>query len=150
MLALTAVCLLAACGSYKSVGREQSREKVDSSAGYVSDSILERQVKVEWSGRKLDRLEQTVLTFQQDSLTRKPVLATIVHTQSRCTEEQVKTEHRREEGRQKQIEQHRLQMETVREEERQESRERHSAWLEWGIGSMAVLFLLFFCRFTRK
>lgn len=129
---------------------EQSWEKVNSSTGYVSDSVLERQVKVEWSSRKLDRLEQTVLTFRQDSLTREPVLATVVHTQSRCTEEQVKTEHRREEGRQKHIEQHRLQQENVREEERLESREKHSAWLEWGIGSMAVLFLLIFCRFTRK
>lgn len=150
LLVLAAVCLLAACGSHKSVRHEQSREKVDSSAGYVSDSMLERQVKVEWSGRKLDRLEQTVLTFRQDSLTQKPVLAAVVHTRSQCTEEQVKTEHRREEGRQKQMEQHRLQQETVREEERQESRERHSVWLEWGIGGMAVLFLLFFCRFTRK
>lgn len=150
LLTLAAVCLLAACGSHKSVRHEQSWEKVNSSTGYVSDSVLERQVKVEWSSRKLDRLEQTVLTFRQDSLTREPVLATVVHTQSRCTEEQVKTEHRREEGRQKHIEQHRLQQENVREEERLESREKHSAWLEWGIGSMAVLFLLIFCRFTRK
>lgn len=150
LLVLVVVCLLASCGSHKSVRYEQSQEKMDSSAGYVSDSMLERQMKVEWNGRKLDRLEQTVLTFRQDSFTREPVLATVVHTRSRCTEEQVITEHRREEGRQKQMEQHRLQQETVREEERQESRERHSVWLEWGIGGMAVLFLLFFCRFTRK
>lgn len=79
---LAATCLLTACGSHKSIRKEENITQTALLTSDSTDSCQENSTETQQEKRSADRLEQAVFTFRQDSLTRKPLLTSITYTRN--------------------------------------------------------------------